>query len=360
MLAIAGRQADGPGPAYLSNAALAAFPIMYVVGLHALRQTRARVADVILAARDGIDRSEWDRLVRQSLNDRDARVLWKHPSTDHFVDSRGRDIGAAPPGSFAVISRGHQIAALVHDSASGAKRDLLESLGESLRLTTENERLARELERSLVQVRESRERMVGATDEARRRIERDLHDGAQQLLLTAALTVENARRRALDGNDPELVQTLATATSYLAMARRELRELAHGLTPAVLDHGGLEGALEELALRCPVPTTVDVCGGRRPEGVTEVTVFFMVAECLTNIARHSDADAAAVRVTTEDGVCVTVADNGRGGASIGPGGGLAGLIDRVEAVGGTLTVASPPGHGTTVTATIPSRMGAPG
>ena len=220
---------------------------------------------------------------------------------------------------------------------------------------TENDRLTGELERSLAQVRESRQRLVGAADDARRRIERDLHDGAQQLLLTAALSVEQASRRARSGTDTQLTAALQTATDQLVSARRELRELARGITPAVLTHGGLDAALEELALRCPVPTSVTVTGEGRSSELAETTIYFIVSEALTNIATHAGATSASVVVVLGDPPQLTITDDGMGGASISRNGGLSGLVDRVEAIGGELTVSSPIGRGTVIRASVPSR-----
>ena len=279
-------------------------------------------------------------------------MLWHNG--DDLVDAAGDRADRPASGATPVVSDGTEIAVIVHDPANDAKTELLESLAESLRLTTENERLARELEGSLAQVRESRQRLVGAADDTRRRIERDLHDGAQQLLLTAALSLENAGRRAAVTDDPELVRQLQNATEQLVLARRELRELARGITPAVLNHGGLDAALEELTLRCPIPASVRVTGEGRPSELAETTVYFTVAEALTNIAKHSGASEAAIQVELGDPLHLTITDDGIGGASLTPGGGLAGLVDRVEAVGGELTVSSPIGRGTVIRASVPS------
>ncbi|CAN5231289.1 hypothetical protein BH11ACT3_BH11ACT3_25680 [soil metagenome] len=342
------------GPEYLSVASVMAIPIIYVVGLSSLTQSRARIADVILAASDGIDRADWDRLTREALDDRDARVLWLDASTNGFADAAGAPAVPRSAGGHRVVSAGATIAVIEHDPATAAKHELLASLAESLRLMTENDRLTAELEASLAQVRESRQRLVGAADDARRKIERDLHDGAQQLLLTAALSVEHASRRAGSSADVELTVLLKSATDQLVLARRELRELARGITPAVLDHGGLDAALEELALRSPVPTAIRVDGEGRPSELAETTVYFTVAEALTNIAKHSGATAASVLVVLGDPLALTITDDGIGGATVAAGGGLAGLVDRVEAVGGRLTVSSPVGRGTVIHATVPS------
>ncbi|WP_158437752.1 sensor histidine kinase [Naasia lichenicola] len=337
---------------YLVTLSHLAIAVIYAAGLFQLTQTRARVADVMIAARDGIDRTTWDRLTRQALDDRSAQVLWRSGSRG-LVDADGA-VTPRPASAFAVTSDREEVALIAHDPATAAKRDLLASLAESIRLTSENDRLAGELERSLAQVRESRQRLVGAADDTRRRIERDLHDGAQQLLLTAALSVENASRRAASSDDPELARMLATATEQLVLARRELRELARGITPAVLNHGGLDAALEELALRCPVPTSVTVVGDGRPSELAETTVYFSVAEGLTNIAKHSGATSASVEVQLGHPLHLTITDDGIGGATAAAGGGLAGLADRIEAVGGELTVWSPVGRGTIIRASVPS------
>ena len=199
----------------------------------------------------------------------------------------------------------------------------------------------------------SRARIVEATLEERRRLGRDLHDGAQQHLVNVAMSLQLAARRAPDGEQRTLLDG-ALAETRQAIA--ELRELAAGLHPSVLTHRGLRGAIESLTARAPLPVALDLPAERFAPTI-EATAYFVVAEALANVAKHAGATEAEVRIA-DDGagrLAVLVADDGRGGAAAGAGGGsgLAGLADRVAAVDGTLAVDSPPGGGTRVRASLP-------
>ena len=203
------------------------------------------------------------------------------------------------------------------------------------------------------ELRESRVRLVEAADEARRRIERDLHDGAQQQLISVAMTLETAARQ-IEGSPGEARDLLDEASAELRQATIELRELARGIHPAVLTEGGLDPALRGLASRSKVAATIGaVPDGRYPMPV-EAAAYFVVAEGLTNVARHAEsASRAGVSVSELDGALVIeVDDDGAGGATL-DGSGLRGLSDRVAALGGELEVASPPGGGTKLRAVIP-------
>ena len=199
----------------------------------------------------------------------------------------------------------------------------------------------------------SRARIVTAADDARRRLERDLHDGAQQHLVGLAMTLRLARRKLFD--DPEFVaELLDEAIGDLATATDELRELARGLHPAVLTEGGLQPALVSLAKRAAVPVTIAAAPEERLDPTVEITAYFVVAEALTNVARYAEATQAEVRVQHVGGVLhVAVRDDGRGGATLDGGSGLRGLLDRVSAIGGTLFVESPEGVGTLLRAELP-------
>ena len=200
----------------------------------------------------------------------------------------------------------------------------------------------------------SRARIVEAGDAARRRLERDLHDGAQSRLVALALLLRSARNRA--GDDAELAGLLDRAQEELSTSLEELRELARGIHPAVLTERGLEPALEALASRAPVPVTLDAHTPERLPGPVESTAYFVVSEGLANVAKYAQASSATVSVERIDGtVTVEVADDGVGGADAATGSGLRGLADRVAAVDGTLTLDSPAGRGTRLRARIPVR-----
>jgi signal transduction histidine kinase len=203
-------------------------------------------------------------------------------------------------------------------------------------------------------LRRSRARIVQAADEERVRLERDLHDGAQQRLVTLSLALRSARSRLGDEVAPDVARALDAASDELKAGIEELRELAHGIRPAVLTEAGLAGALPTLADRAAIPTLVtDVPEGRLTPAV-EAAVYFVVSEALSNAAKHAHATAARVSAKLRgDLLLVTVSDDGRGGADADGGTGLVGLGDRVAAVGGELRMSSPAGAGTVITASIP-------
>jgi signal transduction histidine kinase len=199
----------------------------------------------------------------------------------------------------------------------------------------------------------SRARIVAAADQSRRRIERDLHDGAQQRLVHAVIVLKLALR-ALSQADADAGELVAEALRHAEHANSELRELAHGILPAALTRGGLRAGVEALVSRTSLPVSVDVSVERLPAGV-EATAYFVVSEALTNVVKHARATEAKVTARTEHGeLQVEVRDDGVGGAQGGPGTGLGGLEDRVSALDGHLIVDSPPGHGTRVRALLPT------
>jgi signal transduction histidine kinase len=199
----------------------------------------------------------------------------------------------------------------------------------------------------------SRARIAAAADETRRRIERDLHDGAQQRLVSLALQLREAQATAPPGAS-ELVRRLDGVAAGLDAALEDLREMARGIHPAVLAEGGLGPALRTLARRCAVPVNLRLEVADRPPDRIEIAAYYLVSEAVTNIVKHADASVAEVEVVSCDGVLrVCVRDDGRGGADFSHGSGLVGLKDRVEALGGTIVLSSPPGEGTALEARIP-------
>jgi signal transduction histidine kinase len=220
-------------------------------------------------------------------------------------------------------------------------------------LTAENRQLNAELEAKVTELRASRTRIVEAGYEERRRVERDLHDGAQQRLVALTMSLRLVRGRM--SSDPEgAAELLDEAMDELGEATRELRELARGIHPAVLSDRGLEAALGGLADRSPVPVEILETPPQRLPKAVESATYFVIAEALTNVARYAGAEAATVRVSREDGLVeVEVHDDGVGGADPAAGTGLRGLEDRVAALEGRLAVESPDGKGTTVLARIP-------
>jgi signal transduction histidine kinase len=212
--------------------------------------------------------------------------------------------------------------------------------------------MADSLEASNAELRRSRARVVAAGDETRRRLERDLHDGAQQRLVHTLVTLKLARR-AIDEGDGEAGKLIEEALGHAERANEELRELAHGILPAVLSRGGLRVGVEALVSRLRIPVSVDVPGERLPPSL-EATAYFITAEALTNVVKHAHARRAEVRASLDRNVLrLEVRDDGEGGAKLDGGSGLVGLQDRAAAAGGALRVESPPGKGTVVAATLP-------
>jgi signal transduction histidine kinase len=213
-------------------------------------------------------------------------------------------------------------------------------------------RLDSELRARLHELRTSRARLVEAGDAERRRLERNLHDGAQGRLIAVVLLLGQARTRA--GTDPELATTLDRAVEELKTSLAELRELARGLHPPLLTEKGLEPAIEALAGRAPVRVTLDADDGERLPAAVEITAYYVISEALANVAKYARATEATVTIRRANGrVAVEVSDDGVGGADPGHGSGLQGLTDRLEALNGTIAVHSPPGEGTRLHAQIP-------
>jgi signal transduction histidine kinase len=219
-------------------------------------------------------------------------------------------------------------------------------------IALENARLQSELRAQMAELRASRARLVEAGDSARRRLERNLHDGAQQRLV--ALSVALGLAESKIANNPEAAAALlSSARTDLAVGLEELREIARGLHPAILSRG-LEVALAGLVERSPVPVELKVELVGRPSEQVEAAAYYVVAEALTNVARYAGATAAHVTVHAEpESLRVQVVDDGAGGAIVAPGSGLQGLRDRVEAIGGHLDLQSPIGGGTRLTSYLP-------
>jgi signal transduction histidine kinase len=215
----------------------------------------------------------------------------------------------------------------------------------------------RKLERSRAELAASRARIVTASDEARRQIERDLHDGVQQRLVSLLLAQRTAQGMVPPGL-LKLQEQQSELVEGLADALEELQEISRGIHPAILADGGLARALKTLARRSAVPVDLDVRIETRPPAQVEVAAYYVVSEALTNAAKHARASVVQVAVVVSGGVLeLSVRDDGSGGADPGHGSGLIGLADRVDALGGTIEVASPVGHGTTLRVTLPLEAG---
>ena len=344
---------------YITALTGALVPLGFLYGMARTRLARASVADLVVELGDSERIPSLRDVIARALRDPTLSIAYAVPSTTDFIDAEGRPVELPDPARTdravtRLEHRGKTIAALVHDPALAEEEALVTSVAAAARMALDNERLQAEVRAQLDEVRASRTRIVAAGDAERRRIERDLHDGAQQRLVTLALALQMARRQVGD-NDRELAAMLDRAGGELDSALSELRELARGVHPSLLVEAGLAAALEALADRAPLPVTVSAnltgpCA--RPD--LEATAYFVVSEALANVAKHAGATSVAVDVSDDAGTLrVTVQDDGAGGADPARGSGLRGLSDRVAAVGGTLTVTSPVGGGTSVRAEIP-------
>jgi len=247
---------------------------------------------------------------------------------------------------------GEPVAALLHDASLGDEPELLAAVTAAAAIALENTRLQVELRARLRELRGSRSRMVEAADKERKRLERNLHDGAQQRLV--ALSLELGLLESDLIGDAPVQRRLDRARREVAASLTELREIARGIHPAVVSGHGLAVALEQLVALAPIPVRLDVdIPGRLPES-HEVAAFYLVSESLTNVGKHAAASTAAVVVKRVNGqVLVEVRDDGIGGADTEQGSGLRGLADRVEALDGRLRIWSPAGKGTLIRAEIP-------
>jgi signal transduction histidine kinase len=328
-------------------------PAGLFVGVLRSRLSRGRVAGLVVELGRGVPVGGLRDLLARALGDPTLELAFASPSGSGFVDATGGAVRLPTGDAARMVTRlerdGELLGVLVHDPAVEAEDPgLVEAVGNAARLALENERLAAEVRAQLEEVRASRERIVETADAERRRIERDLHDGAQQRLVALAMRLQVAK-----GTVAGADSLLDEATAELRTAIGEVRGLARGVHPAILTEAGLRAAVDALAERTPLPLTVAVAERRYPPPV-EATAYFVIAEALTNVARHADAAEARVTLTEGDGrLVVTVADDGRGGADQAGGSGLRGLADRLAAAGGTLSVASPHGGGTILRAELP-------
>jgi signal transduction histidine kinase len=341
---------------------LAILRVMVAVGLLVgiLRDdaARGRIADLVVRL-DGLPpTAALQASLREALGDPTLRVARWDPDRVGYRDASGSPTAAPLDGpDVAVVTLEHDGAPMLTLAFDASLRDdpgLVTAAVAAVRLAADNERLTAEVQAQLAAVQASRARLVDAQDGERRRLERDLHDGAQQRLVALRVSLGLLRRQLGDDADPAALRELAAASAEAQAAIEEIRELAGGVHPAILTEGGLGPALETLASRSVVPVTLSLdLDGRLPPAV-EATAYFVVAEALTNTAKYAHARAATIAATVVQGrLRVVVDDDGAGGADIDGGRGLRGLDDRVAALGGTMTVASPAGRGTRIVAELP-------
>jgi signal transduction histidine kinase len=357
VLGLPGRIGDVAG--LLALVAFAILPFAFLAGLVRSRYSRAGAVGELI---ERLNNPEADRslglALADALGDRSLKLVYWRPSAGHYVTYDGRPVELPEAGSGRAVTEvereGIRVGAIIHDASLADEPGLVRAVAASAALALENERLEAELRARLDELQTSRSRLVEVSMFERRRLERDLHDGAQQRLVALSLQLGLAKRRLEEGQDVAAGAMLDAARDELARALEELRELARGIHPAVLTDRGLEPALEALAERAPLPVSLDQMPAERLPAPVEAAAYFVVAEALTNVVKYAGASTAAVRIRRNGSYAVVeVRDDGVGGADPTIGTGLRGLADRLAALDGRLEVHSPPGEGTTVRAEVP-------
>jgi len=340
-----------------------AIPIAVLSVMLRARMARAGIADLVVELGQTPTPARLRDALASALGDPTLRVAYWVPEEDRFVDPAGQpiDLPDADSGqAVTVLERnGLPQAAIIHDAILLEEPGLITSVASAMLLAVENDRLTAEVEAQLLEVRASRARIVEAGDRERRRVERDLHDGAQQRLISLSLELQVARRSLGEGSDAAVRRSLDRAAEEALAALAELRDLAIGIHPLILTEAGLGAAVESLADRTSVDVAVDVGAERYPQPV-EGAAYFVVSEALANVTKYAKATKATVRVRrVANQLSIEVADDGVGGADPSSGSGLRGLADRLAALDGTLTVDSPIGGGTLISARIPTNQPMP-
>jgi signal transduction histidine kinase len=347
---------DGAGLAALVCFAL--LPYAFLAGLVRSRYSRAgAVGGLIERLNAGEGRGSLRGALADALGDPSLQLLYWRPRVGQYVSHAGHPVALPSGDSGRAVTEverdGERIGAIVHDQELVDEPELVRMVAGSAALALENERLEAELRARVDELERSRSRVMEISLFERRRLERDLHDGAQQRLVALSLQIGMAQKMTAD--QPALAgRLLESAREELRKALGELRELARGIHPAILTDQGLQPALEALAARTPIPVDLAAMPTERLPASVEAAAYFVVAESLTNVTKYARAEQASVRVARDDGFAVVeVRDDGVGGADPKVGTGLRGLADRVAALDGRLEVHSPPGEGTLVRANIP-------
>ena len=335
----------------VARALMGLIPLGFLAGIGWARLRRTQATDLVVELRSTDAPTMRDRLAR-ALGDPSLEVAYRL-GDGRYIDEFGKPtiVPDRPGRAVTLLTASDEVvAALVHDPALLDEPALVESVRTTAGLVLENERLAAEVRAQLAQVRASRARLLIATDEERRRIERDLHDGAQQRLVALCVALGLAAGR----TEGPAQQALLRAQDELDEAISELRQLARGIHPTLLREEGLDAAIDGVVRRAPLPVRVEGSVQLRLAPEVELAAYFVVCEALTNVVKHANATAATVRLQhTRAVLSLSVTDNGRGDARAAIGGGLAGLRDRVEALDGTLLAENDPDGGTTIRAEIP-------
>lgn len=337
---------------------IAAAPVVFLAALLRARLPRAHVGQLVVELGDASPGEALRDALARALGDPSVEVAYWVADHDGYVDEHGQSITLPADDAARVVTfiqrAGRPVGALVHDRALRDDQAHVDAVCAAAGLALENARLHAEVLARLEEVRASRARIVEAGDAARKRVERNLHDGAQQRLVGVSIALGLARSKLAQGGDREVERLVGQAGEEAAKAISELRNLARGLHPSILSEVGLVGAVESLAERCPVPVVLSARAEGTLPAPVEAAAYYVVAESLTNTAKYAQASSVHVRIERHgEQLAVEVADDGRGGAAVTPGSGLEGLADRVSALGGRLELQSRPGVGTVVRAELP-------
>jgi signal transduction histidine kinase len=330
-------------------------PLAFLAGLLDARLAKAGVGELLVQLRAN-PAPDLQALLAQALRDPTLSLVYWLPQYGSWADQDGSAATLPEPDSgrraTIVKQNGEQIAALVYDATLGEEPELVEAVTAAAAIALENGRLEAELRARLLELHGSRTRVVQAQQNERRRLERDLHDGAQQRLVALALELGRLAERA--NSDPATQTRLERARGEVAESLTELRNIARGLHPAVVSGHGLAVALESLAAATPLEVQLKTDGLPRLPEQLEVAAYYVVSESLTNTAKHAQATRVTIDVGVIDNTLITeIVDDGIGGADSERGTGLRGLADRVEALNGRLRIWSTVGDGTRVRAEIP-------
>ena len=331
-------------------------PVLLLAGHLRARLARSAVGDLFVELRRDPGPAELEQALARALGDPSLTLAYWLPEFGTYADPDGRAVTLPAPSearAVTLIKRdGARVAALLHDASLEEEPELLDAVAAALSISLENAHLHVELRARLEELRGSRARIVESARGERQRLERNLHDGAQQRLVALSLDLGLLEEQL--AGDRAAKERIHKARREVAASLDELREIARGIHPAVVTAHGLAVALEQLAAHAAVPIHLKVeVPGRLSEAI-EVASYYVVAESLTNVSKYAQASVATVGVSLSKGLLVVeVTDNGIGGADTERGSGLRGLADRVEALGGRLRVWSPTGGGTRVQAEIP-------
>lgn len=330
-------------------------PVVFLIALLQASLSRASAAELLVKLGVNPGPAELQQAVARALKDPSATLAYWLPEFDSYADVDGRqlELKEEPGRATTPITRDDvPVALLLHDAALLDEPRLLASVAAATGMTIQNAQLQVELRARLEELRGSRVRILQGEQGERRRLERDLHDGAQQRLIALSMELGELEDR-LDGQT-ELRTRIEAARLEVTASLEELRDLARGIHPAAVSDHGLAVALESLATRAPIPVQLTGTTGERLPEQVELAAFFIVSEALANVAKHARATSATVELERIPGLLIVqITDDGIGGASTDAGTGLRGLADRVETLGGRLRVWSPPGQGTRVRAELP-------